>query len=188
MKMNYNNCKKIIQLDFDKIEDLKKLQEYKVNLIDSYRYINEFEEFGLTKESIERGFIVQVPDISCDSFIPRDKFMSDNIKFAMDRLSNRIHELYIAEIKNNSPKLESGEYEGIYYSVCEDCDENKGGYYVEFYKIIDDNIGEVDFENRLDYMVIHIDNEYEMKYSEEVVKSYIDRLLIQLESENQKEL
>lgn len=188
MKMNYKTCRKILSIDYNQINDINKLQEYKVNLIDSYRYINDYKAYGLTNESIERGFIIQVPEVSLDSFIPKDKFMSNNINYAIKKISERINELYIDEIKKNSPKLESDEYRGIYYSVSDDCDENKGGYYVEFYKILDENNLDVDFDNLLDYMVIHIDNEYEMNNSMEIVKQHIDNLLIELENDNSKEL
>lgn len=74
--------------------------------------------------------------------------------------------------------IDSGEYKNIYYSVQDDCGENKGGYYIEFFNILDNKTMEIDFDNRLDYMVIHVNNEYEMKNTEKVIKTYIDNLLM----------
>ena len=59
--------------------------------------------------------------------------------------------------------IDSGEYKNIYYSVQDDCGENKGGYYIEFFKILDNKTMEIDFDDRLDYMVIHVNDEYEMR-------------------------
>ena len=187
MKVNYENCKKILSMNFDAIDNISKLQEYKVNLIDSYRYINNFKELGLTTESINRKFIIQIPEISLDSFVPRDKFMTDNINYAIEKINERIKELYIKYIRKTSPNFESGMYKGIYYSVMNDCDENRGGYYVEFFKVINENTQDIDFDNRLDYMVIHIDNEYEMKHSKIIVEQYINQLLTELKKENEEE-
>lgn len=100
-------------------------------------------------------------------------------------------EVFLKEVEDEKKQnnvLASDMYKGIFYSVINDCDENKGGYYIEFFKVRDESIGDVDFDNRLDYMVIHAENEYEMQHSEEVVKSYIDTLLMELENENQEEL
>lgn len=184
MKVNYKNCKKILSIDFDTIDNISKLQEYKVNLIDSYKYINNFSELGLTTDSINRNFIIQVPEISLNSFVPKDKFMTSNINYAIKKINERIKDLYIKDIRKNNSNFESDIYKGIYYSVMNDCDENRGGYYVEFFKVINENTQDIDFDNRLDYMVIHIDNEYEMKHSKELVEEYIDSFLIKQENEN----
>ena len=72
----------------------------------------------------------------------------------------------------------SDTYRGIYYCVMDDCDENKGGYYIEFHHNIN---GDVDFGEVLDYMVIHVDDEYEMSYPKKVVEEHIDNLIIELE-------
>jgi len=58
-KASYKYCKNILSLDFNTIHSLEKLQKYKVILLDSYRYINDYNELGLIKESLEKGFIVQ---------------------------------------------------------------------------------------------------------------------------------
>lgn len=185
-KVDYQNCKLLLQIDFSNIDDLNKLQEYKTELIDAYRYINDFSELGLTKESIERGFILHVPDLSFNSFAPKDIYMSDNIKNAIKTISERMEEVCrLTEIKNNSPELVSGSYKDIYYSVNDDCCENLGGYYVELFKVLN---GEVDFENRLDFMVIHIEDEYEMKNSKSVVEKYIEKLIKELENEEEEEI
>lgn len=92
--INYDKCKKILQLNFDSIKDIEKLQKYKVNLIDSFNYINKFKEYGLLKDSIEKGFIVQVPEISFESFMPKDIFMSSNIKCAIEKIDNILEKLY----------------------------------------------------------------------------------------------
>ncbi len=96
-------------------------------------------------------------------------------------------DIYEEGIKNTCPDFGSNTYKGIYYTVMDDCDENKGGYFVELYKVIDENTQDIDFDNRLDYMVIHIDNEYEMHHPDEVVREYIDTYLIELKNENNEE-
>lgn len=186
MKINYNNCKKILQNDFSKENDLNKLLKYKVFLIDSNRYINKPENYGLKEDSISKGFIIEIPEISKDSYVPRDKFMELNIKNALEIIERRVHQL--TDLESNMEQFGSGKYKGIYYSVIPDCCENIGGYFVELYKITDDLLGDIDFDQRLDYMVIHADNKYEMENPEKVVEYYIDRFLKEIESENQEEI
>lgn len=190
MKTNYDNykasykyCKNILSLDFNTIHSLEKLQKYKVILLDSYRYINNYKELGLIKESIERGFIIQVPEISLDSFVPKDLYMSTNIKNALEIINNKLEKMY----KEDRPEeFSSGTYKGIYYCVMDDCDENKGGYYIEFHRDLQNEYGEIDFDERLDYMVIHVDDEYEMSNPKKVVEEHIDNLIIELEKRNEE--
>lgn len=92
------------------------------------------------------------------------------------------------EEKNINPQLESGTYKGIYYSVSNDCDENTGGYYIEFYKDFKNEFGKIDFDNRLDYMVIHVDIEDEMKNPKRYVEEYIDNLIKKLENDKEIEM
>lgn len=90
--------------------------------------------------------------------------------------------------ENIYPEFASGTYKGIYYSVMNDCDENIGGYYIEFYKDLGDEFGEVDFDNRLDYMVIHIDIEDEMKNPKKYVEEHINKLIKELEKDREIEM
>ena len=80
--------------------------------------------------------------------------------------------------------IDSGEYKNIYYSVQDDCGENKGGYYIEFFNILDNKTMEIDFDDRLDYMVIHANDEYEMKNAKKVIENYIDNSLIKEKEKN----
>ncbi len=80
--------------------------------------------------------------------------------------------------------IDSGEYKNIYYSVEDDCGENKGGYYIEFFNILDNKTMEIDFDDRLDYMVIHANDEYEMKNAKKVIENYIDNSLIKEKEKN----
>lgn len=178
-KASYKYCKNILGLDFNSIHSLEKLQKYKVILLDSYRYINNYKELGLIKESIENGFIVQVPEISSDSFVPKDLYMSTNIKNALEIINNKLEKMYKEDKKE---KFSSGTYNGIYYCVMDDYDENKGGYYIEFHKIIN---SQIDFNSRIDYMTIHVDNKSEMSNPKKVVEEYIDNLISELEAEEQ---
>lgn len=82
--------------------------------------------------------------------------------------------------KNLYPQFESGTYKEIYYCVNNDCDENTGGYYIEFYKYLSKESEEIDFDNMLDYMVIHIDIEDEMRNPKKYVEVYIDNLIKEL--------
>lgn len=86
------------------------------------------------------------------------------------------------------PELKSGTYKGIYYSVSNDCAENTGGYYIEFYKNSQNEFGEMDFNNRVDYMVIHIDIEDEMKNPQKYVERHIENLIKELEKDNELEM
>ncbi|MCI9038894.1 MAG: hypothetical protein HFJ29_03335 [Clostridia bacterium] len=85
-------------------------------------------------------------------------------------------------------QFESGTYKGIYYSINNDCDENTGGYYIEFYKDLENEFGEIDFDNRLDYMVIHIDIEDEMRNPKKYVEEHIDNLIKKLEKDKEIEM
>jgi len=138
---------------------------------------------GLIKESLEKGFIVQVPELSSDSFVPKDLYMSTNIKNALEIINNKLEEMYNEDRKE---KFSSNTYKGIYYCVMDDCDENKGGYYIEFHRDLKDEYGGIDFDERLDYMVIHVDDEYEMANPKKVVEEYIDNLILELEAEEQE--
>lgn len=85
------------------------------------------------------------------------------------------------EKENSQEKFSSNTYKGIYYCVMDDCDENKDGYYIEFYRDLQDEYGGIDFDERLDYMIIHVDDEYEMSNPKKVVEEHIDNLIIELE-------
>lgn len=87
--------------------------------------------------------------------------------------------------EDSQEKFSSNTYKGIYYCVMDDCDENKGGYYIEFFKDLQNEYGEIDFDERLDYMVIHVDDEYEMSNPKKVVEEHIDNLIIELESKEE---
>ena len=113
--------------------------------------------------------------------------------YTLDSLEKTISEKvkeYEKEINEKSiyPQFESGTYKGIYYSVSNDCDENTGGYYIEFYKDLENEFGEIDFDNRLDYMVIHIDIEDEMKNPKKYVEEHIDSLIKELENDKEIEM
>ena len=69
-------------------------------------------------------------------------------------------------------------YKNIYYSIHEDCDENDGGYFVEFFKIIDKETENIDFDNRIDYTVIHANNKEEMKNTIKFIENYIDNEIL----------
>ncbi len=113
--------------------------------------------------------------------------------YTLDSLEKTIVEKvkeYEKEINEKSiyPQFESGTYKGIYYSVSNDCDENTGGYYIEFYKDLENEFGEIDFDNRLDYMVIHIDIEDEMKNPKKYVEEHIDNLIKELKNDREIEM
>lgn len=100
-ELNYDKCKRILSIDFSKIDDIEKLQKYKVELIDSNNYINNFRELGLTKESIRRGVIVQVPEISTNSYMPKDKYMVTNIEHAIEEINKRLNENLLKELEED---------------------------------------------------------------------------------------
>ncbi|MDO5555107.1 MAG: hypothetical protein Q4G09_00190 [Clostridia bacterium] len=179
--MDFNTCKRILQIDYSKITDLSKLQEYKTKLIDAYRYINEHEDLCLTRESIEKGFIKCIPEISIDSFVPTDNFMTQNIRDAL----GKINQIFIETYKREIPEFRSNFYKNIYYCVINDCNENEGGYYIELYKINDNK--EINFNEILDYLVIHKDIDWEMQNPRQIVEKHIDEL-IENKINNEEEL
>lgn len=94
----------------------------------------------------------------------------------------------IHKSNNEYPVLGSGTYRGIFYSVMEDCDENEGGYFIEFFKDLENEYGEIDYSRVLDYMVIHRDNEDEMKNPHKYIEESIDKLIEEQQEENEDEL
>ena len=107
-----------------------------------------------------------------------DGNFDEKIEYAVDQ---RIEKIIDEEDKYKATDFSSDTYRGIYYSVKDDCDENKGGYYIEFYRDLQNDDGDVDFDEVLDDMVIHVDDEYEMSYPQKVVEEHIDNLIIELE-------
>ena len=70
--VTYKNTKQLMQNDFSKETDLLKLQEAQRHFIDAYNYLAYFEKYGLTKDSIDRGFIVPVVDNAANGYSPKD--------------------------------------------------------------------------------------------------------------------
>lgn len=107
----------------------------------------------------------------------------------LSMLRNTNINIYIVELiqdkilveEDTDLEFKSGTYRGIYYSVNNDCDENTGGYYVEFYKYLENDFKEIDFDNRLDYMVIHVNIEDEIKNPKKYVEEHINNLIKELE-------
>lgn len=117
------------------------------------------------------------------------RFLDVNINAKMPTFDEVMLETFLKkEIKKSYPVLESDSYKGIYYSVMEDCDENKGGYFIEFYKDLENDYGEIDFNNKLGDMVIHIYNEDEMRNPKKYIEEYIENLLNELELDNEEGL
>ena len=73
---------------------INKLLEYKVCLIDSYNFAFKHDEFGTTKESLERGFIIPIEDSAAQGYTAKDPFMSVNIQEAIKNIDNRLDYLY----------------------------------------------------------------------------------------------
>ena len=118
MIANLRNCREILRNDFSKENSINKLTQYKVLLIDSYNFAYRHDEFGLTKEAIERGFIVPLEDIGGKGFLPSDKFMAVNIPNAIKSINDRLDYLYLqddlfnAQIKFlNNLKEQNGDLE-----------------------------------------------------------------------------
>lgn len=116
-----------------------------------------------------------------------------NLPYTIDSLEKTLTEKikeYEKEKKKKEeyPKFESGKYKGIFYFVSNDCDVNTEGYYIEFYKDLENRVGEIDCDNRLDYMVIHADIEDEIKNPKKCVEEYIDNLIKKLENDKEIEM
>lgn len=97
--VTYNSIKKILATDLSKEEDLIKLQKIKINLIDARNMLVKYEDYGLTKESLERGFI-QI--LKCDGDVngvfkniaPRELFLEQNINCKLKEVEQRLNKLY----------------------------------------------------------------------------------------------
>lgn len=156
---------------------------YKYNIFNNIK--NTIVEENISIEKFQNK--LETDNLILDKIYNR--FLNINITFSPPTFDPVMLETFLKEEqKKDNPILESDTYKGIYYSVLEDCAENKGGYYIEFYKDLGNEYGEVDFNNRIDYMVIHIDNEDEMKNPKKCVEEYIENLINELEEEKEEEL
>lgn len=156
---------------------------YKYNVFNNIKntFDEEIVEVGKFKELLEqdKNILEKI----------YNKFLNVNIIFAPKTFDDVMLENFLTEINTNynrKTEFSSGTYKGIYYCVMDDCDENKGGYYIEFHRDLQNEYGEVDFDERLDYMVIHVDDEYEMSNPQKVVEEHIDNLIIELEKRNEE--
>ena len=93
-EINFNKCKKILQEDFSKENNIEKMQKYLVNLRDSYNFCFRYEELALTQEAINRGFIVRIESESAFGYTLKDPFMSVNLPRAIKCLESRLNEIY----------------------------------------------------------------------------------------------
>lgn len=95
--VTYKNTKQLMQNDFSKETDLFKLQETQRHFIDAYNYLAYFEKYGLTKDSIDRGFIVPVVDNAAKGYSPKDIHMQSNLDYKLKEINDRLEELYKLE-------------------------------------------------------------------------------------------
>lgn len=106
--VTYANTKEMIRNNYSEETNLEKLQQAQVFFRDAYNYLCRFEELCLTKDSLERGFIVQVVDSAAKGFVPRDFHMLHNISYRIEEIEKRLNELYASlahdELKNEKKK------------------------------------------------------------------------------------
>ena len=84
-KVTYDNTKQLMQNDFSKETDLLKLQEAQRHFRDAYNYLAYFEDYGLTQDSIDRGFIVPIVDNAAKGYSPKDIHMQSNLDRSEER-------------------------------------------------------------------------------------------------------
>lgn len=93
-KVTYDNTKQLMQNDFSKETDLLKLQEAQRHFRDAYNYLAYFEDYGLTQDSIDRGFIVPIVDNAAKGYSPKDIHMQSNLDYKIKEVNDRLEELY----------------------------------------------------------------------------------------------
>ena len=93
-KVTYNSIKDILSLDISAVTDIIKLQEIKIQLIDAWNYLNKHEEYGLTKDSLERGFILRISCEYATGFRPRDLYMARNVQTKIEEINKRLQQIY----------------------------------------------------------------------------------------------
>lgn len=166
---NFDKCKKILQNDFSSIKDINKLLEYKVCLIDSYNFAFRHNEFGTTKESLERGFIIPIEDSAAQGFSSKDPFMSVNIQNAIKNIDDRLDFLnfqankieFLDYIQKNEMDLKRAENEKSIFK------ENEVITVEELGRNISVELANVMFKCGFSYMVISKQESFE-KYKEEL--------------------
>lgn len=166
---NFDKCKKILQNDFSSIKDVNKLLEYKVCLIDSYNFAFRYDEFGTTKESLERGFIIPIEDSAVQGFTSKDPFMSVNIQNAIKNIDDRLDFLnfqankieFLDYIQKNEVNLKKAENEKLIFK------ENAVITVEELGRNISVELANVMFKCGFSYMLISKQNSLE-KYKEEL--------------------
>lgn len=184
----------LIEINFQKQIDRIKNEIRNCNAEEFDALIYKYNIFNEIKSTFSEG-IVKIDEfqgiLENDSKLLEkiyNKFLNVNINFSPRTFDDVMLEEFLNEIKTQYSVFSSDTYKGIFYTVTNDCDENKGGYYIEFYKDLRNEYGNVDFDNRLDYMVIHVDNEEEMKNPRKYVEEYIDKLIKELEEDISEEL
>lgn len=184
MKKNLDEQIKMLKYQIQQCND-EKFDNliYKYNIFNNIK--NTIIEGNISIERFQNK--LETDELLLDKLYNR--FLNVNINFSPPTFDETMLETFLEEEQRKDyPILNSDTYKGIHYSVIDDCCENKGGYYIEFFKDLEDEYGEVDFDNRLDYMVIHIDNEDEMKNPQKYVENYIDDLVNELQEEKEDEL
>lgn len=182
MKKNLDEQIKMLKYQIQQCND-EKFDNliYKYNIFNNIK--NTIIEGNISIEKFKNK--LETDELLLDKLYNR--FLNVNINFSAPTFDETMLETFLKEEQREDyPILDSDTYKGIHYSVINDCCENTGGYYIEFFKDLEDEGGEIDFDDRLDYMVIHVDNEDEMKHPKEYVEKYIDILITELENEAQE--
>lgn len=96
-KVTYKNTKQLMQNDYSKETDLLKLQEVQRHFRDAYNYLANHQKYVLTKDSLERGFIVPIVDSAAQGYVPKDIHMQSNLDYKMKEVNDRLEELYKME-------------------------------------------------------------------------------------------
>lgn len=86
MCMTLRQAQALCQKDIHSMS-LEELQKHRVKLLDAYRESNL--EYG-EKEAYENGFLVPFEDVSGKGFIPKDKFLTTNLKWLISETEKLI--------------------------------------------------------------------------------------------------
>ena len=83
--MKYATAKRLYRENIENMT-LEQLQHHRVRLIDAWRESNAAYGMG---QAVMDGFYVRVLCEKAEGYTPRDKFLTSNLSFAIDRVTER---------------------------------------------------------------------------------------------------
>lgn len=88
--VTFSSTKRNLACVIENINSIEKLIKLKVELLDAYAMAVLHEDYCLTKQALERGFLTVVECDQTTGFTLKDKFMGVNINSALERIIKKI--------------------------------------------------------------------------------------------------